>query len=715
MPNQNEKVTPGVSTSVAAAVYSAIQQPAAMSEEGNVSCNWREWKSSFDYYLIASGKEKAPSREKCALFLHVIGKHGREILEELDVSEEIKTNYDELVAKFAQHCDPARNVNYERHLFFETYQHEERFDKFVSNLKIKSKSCEFGSLRSSLILTQLIRGLKDSSARERLLAKRTLQLDEAVLWCRAGESAGRQAEACVGGAHPAPVRALEALGRAPRGRSALCGAPGARGARASAPPRQHREESCAKCGRRHGASGKCWAHNVKCYRCDRVGHFAKMCRLRYVSEALEDCQEVDCEQEDYDESELYLSDLHLGTVDDGIDCEPWYEMVRVNNVGIRFKLDSGADASVISFKTFKEAGFHTDILKNDKTVLREISKAKLPVIGYFEPILSHKDCKTKQKLYVLDVSCNNLLGLKVCKNLQLIGRIHEISQTIDKTVFDGIGCLPSISKITIDENVSPVVNASRKIPIKMQPRLREELEKMQKLNIIVKEERPTDWVSNIVIVEKSDKNIRICLDPFHLNKAVRRCHFPLPTLEEITSSLSGARYFSKLDAKNGFWMLKLDEASSKLTTFATPFGRYRFLRMPFGINCAPEMFHHEMYKIFSMPGVEVYSDDVLVWGTTKAEHDCRLQEVMKRAVDNGVKFNKKKCVFGVEEVNFLGHVFNRHGIRLDKNRVDAVTNIPKPKERKELERFLGITNYLSRFIPNYANISAPLRELLKKI
>ncbi|XP_026332842.1 uncharacterized protein LOC113239895 [Hyposmocoma kahamanoa] len=144
--------------------YSAIQQPAAMSDAGNVLMNWREWKTLFDCYIIAAGKEKASSREKCALFLHVIGKAGREIFEELDLDDKAKTDYDELVLRFTMHCDPARNVNFERHLFFEIYQGAE-----------------------NLILTQMIRGIKGSYMRERLLAISKLELDDAVSWCRAEE------------------------------------------------------------------------------------------------------------------------------------------------------------------------------------------------------------------------------------------------------------------------------------------------------------------------------------------------------------------------------------------------------------------------------------------------------------------------------------------------------------------------------------------------
>lgn len=192
--------------------YAVLQQPAAMAEDGHLATNWREWKTAFDCYMIATGKEKAESREKCALFLHIIGKYGREILEEIDIDESDKTNYNTLISKFTLHCDPSRNINYERHIFFETHQEEGTFDKFLRSLKLRSKSCEFGQLRNSLIVTQIIRGIKDGSMRERMLAKTKLDLEEAVSWCRAVETANKQAEACAApAARASPEAAVDAL------------------------------------------------------------------------------------------------------------------------------------------------------------------------------------------------------------------------------------------------------------------------------------------------------------------------------------------------------------------------------------------------------------------------------------------------------------------------------------------------------------------------
>jgi len=133
-----------------------------------------------------------------------------------------------------------------------------------------------------------------------------------------------------------------------------------------------------------------------------------------------------------------------------------------------------------------------------------------------------------------------------------------------------------------------VINPSRKVPFAFYEKLKVKLEKLVRAKVLKKVTEPSEWVSNLVVVEKKNKDLRICIDPTHLNKAIRRPHYQMPTIESILPNLVNAKYFTVLDASDGFWQVRLDEESSKLTTFVTPFGRFRWLRMPFGISSAPE-------------------------------------------------------------------------------------------------------------------------------
>ena len=135
------------------------------------------------------------------------------------------------------------------------------------------------------------------------------------------------------------------------------------------------------------------------------------------------------------------------------------------------------------------------------------------------------------------------------------------------------------------------------MPISLHKKLKEELDRMVRLEVIQPIDEPTEWVSSLVIIKKPDGRIRVCLDPKPLNKAIKRQHYPLPTTEEIFDKMKDAHMFSKLDASSGYWQIKVDEESSKLLCFNTPFGRYKFKRLPFGIHIASEIFQNKIEQI----------------------------------------------------------------------------------------------------------------------
>ena len=149
-------------------------------------------------------------------------------------------------------------------------------------------------------------------------------------------------------------------------------------------------------------------------------------------------------------------------------------------------------------------------------------------------------------------------------------------------VFEELGKLAGQYKITVDETIKPVVHPPRRLPVAIIERVQRKLEEMTTDGTIEKVNQPTDWVSSMLVVSKPSteadgkSKIRICLDPRDLNVAIKREHFPMPTIEEIVTRLNGAKVFSVFDARNGFWQVELDEDSSLLTTFNTSFGRYRW-------------------------------------------------------------------------------------------------------------------------------------------
>ena len=238
---------------------------------------------------------------------------------------------------------------------------------------------------------------------------------------------------------------------------------------------------------------------------------------------------------------------------------------------------------------------------------------------------------------------------------------------------------------------------------------------MESISIISKVDESTPWCAGMMVVPKKEGALRICVDLKPLNENVLRKVHPLPKVDDILAQLSGAKLFSKLDANSGFWQIPLAKKSQPLTTFITPYGRYCFKKMPFGISSAPEHFQKRMSKILSgLDGVLCLMDDILVFESNKEEHDKRLRAALGRIEAAGATLNPSKCKFGKSQQTFLGHLVDQEGIRADPEKTSAVTKMKPPMNISELRRFMGMVNQLGKFLPNLTNLTQPLRQLLSK-
>ena len=168
----------------------------------------------------------------------------------------------------------------------------------------------------------------------------------------------------------------------------------------------------------------------------------------------------------------------------------------------------------------------------------------------------------------------------------------------------------------------PFIDPPRKCSIHLKEKLKCELKKMEKQGVIRKVSEHTDWCSSLAYSVKKDGSFRICIDPQKLNQALKWCPHKVPTLEELNPQFAGSTVFSKLDAKAGYWSVHLDPDSQLITTFRTPFGRYCWTRLPFGLRVSQDIFQARMDKILEdLPGVVGITDDVCVHGKDEEEHD----------------------------------------------------------------------------------------------
>ena len=243
------------------------------------------------------------------------------------------------------------------------------------------------------------------------------------------------------------------------------------------------------------------------------------------------------------------------------------------------------------------------------------------------------------------------------------------------------------------------------MPIPLRKKVKEELSRMQTLGAISPVEEPTQWCAGMVVVPKPSGAVRVCVDYCHLNESVLREVHPLPNVVATLAQLAGATIFSKVDANCGFWQIPVSEESRSLTTFITPFGRYAFNKLPFGISSSPEHFQRRMSQILAgQDGPLCHMDDVLIFGHTQQEHDRRLHSALSKIQKAGLTLNVDKCEFNKSEISFLGHVINHQGISPTPGRLMLAYQWTR--------RFMGMVNQLGKFSAKIAKLSQPLRELL---
>ena len=286
--------------------------------------------------------------------------------------------------------------------------------------------------------------------------------------------------------------------------------------------------------------------------------------------------------------------------------------------------------------------------------------------------------------------------------------------------FDKLGCFPGEEyHFQLIDDPVPVVHPPRTVPVHILPLYKEELDKMIADDIITAVEEPTDWVnsivSNIKETPEGKKKIRLCLDPKDLNKNLRREHYYTRTIDELLPQLHRKKFFSFVDTKKGYWHVALDHESSLLCTFNTPFGRYRFKRLPFGVKLSQDIFQRKLDEVYKgIPNVMGIADDIVVCGSTESEHDQAFCKMLKATRKHNVSLNSEKLQFKQTQVDFFGHVLTENGIQPAEEKLEAIRNMKAPSNMKELQTILGMVTYLNRFSTKLADLTSPLRELTKK-
>lgn len=683
------------------------------------AAEWKLFKQMWENYCIVAGiKQEGPGADSAytkALFLHTLGIDGLEVYNGLELQAEHTVK--DVLAAFDKHFIGETNETYERFTFNKRDQkQDETIEDYIAALRTLAKTCNFcDCLFDSLLRDRLVLGIRDNKTRERLLQKAKLNLRTCVEMCRAAEATHQQ---------------LKNLGSVSAGTDEACAVSETSGKGKSlkgARKNNHPGINCKFCGRSHPLrKEECPAWGKICKNCSRRNHFAVKCDKKKNLHSVEEDSETDDEV-------LLAVDCKKKKV---IKCEMVIEGEKVI-----CQVDSGASVNVIPAKHVRNAPITTT-----KKTLHTYNKTSITATG--KTVLTVRNPKTKKKYRVQFVVVKEdlipLLGKNTSEAMQLItvnysnfDSVAKVTTTSDgpltspsnhdfleiyADVFDGgQGNLPGTAHLEVDPTVTPVTSPSGRVPLAMKAKVKEELKRLTERDVITPVEEPTDWTSRMLIATKRSGELRVCIDPRPLNKALKRERYPLPVMEDILPELAKAKLFSKLDLSSAYWHVHLDEESSLLTTFQTPFGRYRWKRLPFGTSVSSEIFQKRLNDALEgLDGVIGVSDDIIVYGSGDSEeeaavdHDNNLSRLLERCRSVGMKLNKEKAEIRKTEITFLGHRVTNEGLKIDPNKVTAVLEMKKPENVEDVRRFCGFVQYLSKFLPKLSETLEPIRQLTRE-
>ncbi|UYV72597.1 K02A2.6-like [Cordylochernes scorpioides] len=655
--------------------------------------DWPKWIRRFERFRQASGLINNPENEQVNMLVYCMGDNADDILLSCKIASDQLENYDKVIECFESHFIPRRNIIYERARFNQRCQQEgEKVNEFITALHSLAEHCNFEMLHDELIRDRIVVGVRDRALSERMQLDTDLTLEKATLMAKQLESVKEQQSSLyqqdsVDQIKKMPNHIKETKRHEPKIRQFKSNQLGGS------------SHGCTRCGNSNNHDWKsCPAMNSYCNKCMKKGHYAKVCRSEAINEI---------------KSEIAF----LGSVEDN--SKKWIVPIKVNNRQVNFKIDTGADVNVLPLQYYYQSFQRIKLEKSDK-VLQGPNGIPLETVGMIHVKLQNNGQHLNSKIYIVDKLKQPLLSGETSEKLNIVRMIQQLSSNFLNPkrefpkIFNGLGHAKINYKISLQPDAKPYALCTpRRVPIPLMKQVKEQLEEMTRLGVIESVEEPTEWCAGMVAVSKPGGKIRICVDLTKLNQYIRRENYPLPATEHILGQLGNACYFSKLDANSGFWQFGLAKESQKLTTFITPFGRFFFKRIPFGITSAPEIFQRKMTQLLgNIEGVVCFMDDIVVYGSSLEEHNERVRQVLKKIQEEGMTPNPEKCQFGVKTVKFLGHTLSSEGLFIDEEKLDAITKMEAPRSTKELKSFLGMVNYLGKFIPNLADKLQPLNSLL---
>ena len=707
--------------------------------------NWELWYERLQMYFLAN---EIKDFKMAPVFLTLLAKKGYALLQNLlSPRKPYDVTLRDMVSVLKSHLQPAPSIIAERYKFKECKQSEGQDVKtFLANLKQAPRYCDFGTNLDSALRDRFVWGLISETCKRKLLSENNLEYARAVeiaLSLEAAEQNAAEMKRNVDyreGVHFVKnhrVKQPFSSGNRPHRHQQPKERQGQRGS-------DVRQSQCYCCGKIGHYKNQCDKRESYCDSCGKQGHLKVMCRVssgksesfsknnrdkaerqHYLTENFETMSEF---EELYHLSEHENNNVVKNINEAGMD-KPLLIKLNVENTGMCFEIDTGSPISAISCKKYDESSVLSSInLRKTERQFKGYGGHVIKPLGILDVNVKHECVDKSLELFVMPGECVSIVGRPWLRELGLI-KVQERDNIVKSLscIEDVVHLFPDVftsklgtySKGTfslkLKDNSKPMFCKVRPVPYALRDKIEAELERLCRDGII-EAVNCSDWATPIVPVLKKDGSVRICGDfKVTVNPLLITNRHPIPRINDLVVNLSGASVFSKLDLAHAYQQVKLDEKSRELLTITTHKGLFRYNRLTYGIASAPGLFQGLMEKVLAgIANVSVYFDDVCICGKDKASHDKTLIAVLNRFRECGLTLKAVKCQLSVPRVHFLGYVIDKRGLYPAPEKVDAIVKMKSPENVTELRSFLGLINYYSRFIRNFADIVSPLHRLLHK-
>ena len=647
-----------------------------------------------------------------------------------------KAKWNDFVTTMRTYYKPTENHTLKHFHFRSISQNpDENFPRFCNRVEAEAKHCNFNcenggcTAQEVAIRDQILIGTTDNAIRDEAL-KQAWSLKNLRIEGMKMESAARSGALLSG---DSPVNKMGKYSNLKSG--------------------EHKTKqntcSCYNCGNKVTGSifkhkQKCPAKSHQCQKCQKSGHFASVCKSKTVKVVDSQDDETSNKDEDNDEEEKDTYGIDIFRIRSSKDSpKPQLKSVKndfsvrvmINNHLDRVIADTGARISVCGTTQAKKWGL-LGKLTPSKIKIKPYNSDPIKVYGEARCAVTYGSTSVSVLWHVISGSSEPILSGNASLQLGIIefkkpddvfepillieaDEKEELQQILARYPhnFSGLGKLKNYqAKLHVDKEVKPVNVPAHSFPYHLQARAQAAIDDMVKNDVIEEHpiHEPAPWVSNTVLSPKQDGSIRVTMNAKNVNKALISSNIPIPKQEDIKTKLAGAKVFSKMDLKSAFWQVELEEESRYLTVFHANDKLYRYKRLTMGLSPSQGELTVALRPVFAhIHSAHIIHDDLIIASKNMSEHNQAVLECMIAIAEAGLTLNGPKCVFGKKEIAFWGMMFGEYGVKPDPAKVEALEYLSSPTNKEELISFLCMMQSNSEFIPNFAQVSAPLRELTK--